>query len=141
LFAVATSVRPKILIVDEMLGAGDAVFLLQIDGEDEATGGSRAAPPSCWCRTRSATSFNICDETIWIERGRIMKRGHSMKWVNAYEGFIRTLDERRIRGKNNKLRSKTVPSFLLDQYGDTISFISLSWDQPEPAPTSQTCSC
>jgi ABC-type polysaccharide/polyol phosphate transport system ATPase subunit len=120
-FAVATAVKPNILIIDEILGAGDAYFFAKsLDRMKKLVLESGASVLLVSHSVGHILQF--CDEAIWIERGRIMKRGRSVEVVNAYEGFIRTLDERRLRGKNIKLRSKTVPSFLLDNYGDTISF-------------------
>jgi lipopolysaccharide transport system ATP-binding protein len=122
IFAVATSVKPKILIIDEILGAGDAYFFSKSMERMKRLVLESGASVLLVSHSLGHI-LQFCDETIWIERGRIMKRGNSMEVVNAYDGFIRTLDERRIRGKNSKLRSRTVPSFLLDQYGDTVSFI------------------
>ena len=120
-FAVATAVQPNILIIDEILGSGDAYFFAKsLERMKRLVVDSRS---SVLLVSHSLSHIlQFCDEAIWIERGRIMKRGGSMEVVNAYEGFIRTLDERRIRGKNAKLRARTVPSFQLDQYSDTISF-------------------
>src|SRR5207302_5259681 len=121
-FAVATAVQPNILIIDEILGSGDAYFFAKsLERMKRLVVDSRS---SVLLVSHSLSHIlQFCDEAIWVERGRIMKRGGSMEVVNAYEGFIRTLDERRIRGKNAKLRTRTVPSFQLDQYSDTISFI------------------
>ena len=120
-FAVATAVKPDILIIDEILGAGDAYFFAKsLERMKRLVLDSGA---SVLLVSHSLSHIlQFCDEAIWVERGRIMKRGGSMEVVNAYEGFIRTLDERRIRGKNAKLRARTVPSFQLDQYSETISF-------------------
>ena len=120
-FAVATAVKPDILIIDEILGAGDAYcFAKSLERMKRLVLDSGA---SVLLVSHSLSHIlQFCDEAIWVERGRIMKRGGSMEVVNAYEGFIRTLDERRIRGKNAKLRARTVPSFQLDQYSETISF-------------------
>jgi len=121
IFAVATAVKPKILIIDEILGAGDAYFFSKSMERMKRLVLESGASVLLVSHSLGHI-LQFCDEAIWIERGKIMKRGQSMEVVNAYEGFIRTLDERRLRGKNSKLRSKRVPSFQLDNYGDTISF-------------------
>ena len=38
----------------------------------------------------------FCDEAIWIDRGRIVKRGSSLEVTKAYQQFTRVLDERRL---------------------------------------------
>ena len=62
----------------------------------------------------------FCDEAIWIDRGRIVKRGSSLEVTKAYQQFTRVLDERRLNAKNRKSWEGTTPSYALDDYADAL---------------------
>ena len=62
----------------------------------------------------------FCDEAIWIDRGRIVKRGSSLEVTKAYQQFTRVLDERRLNAKNRKNWEGTTPSYALDDYADAL---------------------
>lgn len=44
----------------------------------------------------------FCERTLWLERGRIAMDGPTDEVVKAYERFIRELEDRRLRAKNEK---------------------------------------
>ena len=73
-FAIATAVRPEILIVDEVLGAGDAYFFAKSTARmmDLVEGGASVLLVSHSLQqvTRSV------DETIWMDRGRVVMRAN-----------------------------------------------------------------
>lgn len=119
-FATATAIKPAILIVDEILGTGDAYFAgksvermrrLAIESNASVLIASHAL----------SEIIRYCEETIWIERGRIVKHGPSMDVVAAYEGFIHTLEDRRLRARNRKMMRGVKSSFQLDYYSDSLS--------------------
>ena len=113
-FAIATATTPEILIVDEILGAGDAYFFGRstermrklIDGGASVLLVSHALD--------QVTRF--CPETIWLDRGRVVMRGPTNEVVKAYESFIRKLDDRRIQAKNRKSRSRNFDAFEREGY-------------------------
>jgi lipopolysaccharide transport system ATP-binding protein len=116
-FAVATSVQPNILIVDEMLGAGDAYFISKCTERMQqlVTGGATVLLVS----HSLEQVMMFCEQTIWLERGRIVGRGRSMEVCKAYEKYIRELDDKRIKAKNRKLRSPSYQSVSYDNFSDT----------------------
>lgn len=113
-FAIATATTPEILIVDEILGAGDAYFFSRstermrkmIDGGASVLLVSHALD--------QVTRF--CPETIWLDRGRIVMRGPTNEVVKAYESFIRRLDDRRIQARNRKSQIATLDAFEREGY-------------------------
>lgn len=116
-FAVATAVKPEILIVDEMLGAGDAYFMSKCTErmQELVRGGATVLLVS-----HSLEQVMLfCDQAIWLERGQIVARGASMDVCKQYEKFIRQLDDKRLQAKNRKLRSTTYKSIQYDNYADS----------------------
>ncbi|MCC7381509.1 MAG: ABC transporter ATP-binding protein [Deltaproteobacteria bacterium] len=100
-FGTATAVHPDLLIVDEVLGAGDAYFLSKsAERMRRMVDTSGAAVLLVSHATEQILQY--CDECIWIERGRIMRRGRALEVVNAYQSFIHDLDDRRLRAKNRQ---------------------------------------
>jgi len=103
-FATATAIKPNILIVDEVLGAGDAYFFgksqERMQNLVEKSGASVLLVSHA---LDQITRF--CTETIWIERGKVVKRGSPFEVVDSYMAFTQVLEERRLKAKNIKARS------------------------------------
>jgi lipopolysaccharide transport system ATP-binding protein len=99
-FAIATAVKPEILIVDEVLGAGDAYFFGKAVARMRGLVQSGAAVLIVSHALEQIVRF--CEETIWLDRGRVVMRGPSHEVVKAYEKFVRELEDRRLRAKNRK---------------------------------------
>lgn len=82
-FAVAAHLEPKVLLVDEVLAVGDIAFQKKCLGkmEDVAKGG----------RTILFVSHNmgairsLCNNAIWLDNGRIIKKGITDEVVRDYE--------------------------------------------------------
>lgn len=119
-FATATVLRPEILIIDEILGAGDAYFASKCAERMEQL--VKESGASVLIVSHSMEQITrYCEECLWIERGRIVKRGPSMEVVDAYEGFVRSLEDRRLQAKNRKRRSAAYSQGQWDGYGDVIA--------------------
>jgi len=92
-FATATAVRPDILIIDEVLGAGDAYFSAKSADRMRRLTSSGA---TLLLVSHSMTQIlQFCEEAIWIENGRIMLRDRALTVINAYEKFISELERRK----------------------------------------------
>ena len=118
-FAVATTVRPDVLIVDEILGAGDAYFFqksLERMRQLMATGASVLLVSHS---LDHITRF--CDRALWLERGRVVMDGDSLDVVKAYEQFTRELEERRLRAQNARTQSRKRDGFDRDAYTDYLT--------------------
>jgi lipopolysaccharide transport system ATP-binding protein len=82
-FAVATDVQPEILIVDEVMGAGDAYFIAKSKQRID-----RIISRGCTLLLVShgmSQVLELCDEAIWLEGGRINMIGEAFRVVKAYE--------------------------------------------------------
>ena len=116
-FAIATAVKPEILIVDEVLGAGDAYFFGKAVARMRALVESGAAVLIVSHALDQIVRF--CEETIWLDRGRVVMRGPSQDVVKAYEKFIRELEDRRLRAKNRK-RLENYDPFEREGHADEL---------------------
>ena len=123
-FATATAVSPDILIVDEVLGAGDAYFA------SKSTERMRKLVEESGA-TVLLVSHAIdqillyCDDCIWLERGRVIRQGRALEVVNAYQSFIHDLEDRRLRAKNRRRLTATADSVdaeVQDSFG-----VQLEW--------------
>ena len=118
-FAVATAIKPEILIIDEMLGAGDGYFLAKSSERMRALVDSGASILLVSHSTEQITL--ICEETIWLDRGQVVQRGPSLEVVKAYQQFINDLNDRRLKAKNRKVHAKTYNVGQQDGYTDTLT--------------------
>jgi lipopolysaccharide transport system ATP-binding protein len=114
-FAIATTARPEILIVDEILGAGDAYFFTRSTARMRELIEGGAAVLLVSHGLDQVVRF--CDEAMWLDRGRIVMRGSSIEVVKAYERFIRELEDRRLLAKNRK-RGSRFDAFDRESYTD-----------------------
>jgi lipopolysaccharide transport system ATP-binding protein len=100
-FAIATTVEPEILIVDEVLGAGDAYFMTKSIGRMSKLidGGASVLLVS----HALEHVLRFCSEAIWLERGQVMERGPALEVVKSYSEFIRVLEDRKLRARNRNV--------------------------------------
>lgn len=100
-FAVATTITPEVLIIDEILGAGDAYFLGKcIQRMKDLT--SQGATILFVSHDISSVQM-LCDRGIWLEGGRIRQDGPLLPVSKAYLASIRDEEERRVRAKSMSL--------------------------------------
>jgi ABC-2 type transport system ATP-binding protein len=87
-FAVATSVNPDVLLLDEVLSTGDASFrdkarnrILQL---------MKSARAVVYVTHDLASAKEICTRAIELEGGKIIADGSARSVINAYEKKMRT---------------------------------------------------
>ena len=92
MFAAATAIRPDILIVDEVLGAGDAYFVAKSKTRVE-----KLVSAGCTMLLVSHSMqqvLELCDEAIWLDQGHVRMRGESFLVVKAYEEYLNAPNKR-----------------------------------------------
>jgi lipopolysaccharide transport system ATP-binding protein len=85
-FSIATSIEPEILLVDEVLAAGDLTFQTK----------ARERMYAMIARSRIVVAVShdleslgkLCDEIIWLDHGRIYRRGAAADIIAAYREGI-----------------------------------------------------
>ena len=91
-FATATAIKPDIVIIDEVLGAGDAYFSTKSAERIE-----RMASSGCTMLLVSHSMSQViqfCDRAIWIRDGQIVGDGDVRQVVGDYEVFCTKLSDK-----------------------------------------------
>ncbi|MCE9590357.1 MAG: ABC transporter ATP-binding protein [Planctomycetes bacterium] len=96
MFSATTVVQPDILVIDEILGVGDAYFAHK--SYDRMRRMCSEQGTTLLLVTHDVyTALNVCDRFIWIDKGRIKMEGDGKSTVNAYEASIKEQEEERLR--------------------------------------------
>lgn len=130
-FAVATSVTPDILIIDEVLGAGDAYFLGKCIQRMKALTG-RGATILFVSHDISSVQM-LCDRGVWIENGKIKEDGDLLSVSKAYLASVREEEESRIRAKSMSL-SRSQAKGLINNGGAATLLRLIGKGRPPSAP-------
>jgi lipopolysaccharide transport system ATP-binding protein len=84
-FAIATVVKPEILIVDEVLSVGDAAFQRKcINRMNEMIKGSATL---LFVSHSNDTVKQLCEKAIWLRKGEIVMSGNSVDVCDAYSKY------------------------------------------------------
>ncbi len=97
-FATATAINPEILIVDEVLGAGDAYFTAK--SAERMKKLTQHGTTLLLVSHSTAQIIQFCSRTIWLKNGEIVMDGETIEVIKAYESYIRSLDELRLKKTN-----------------------------------------
>ncbi|MFC6447999.1 ABC transporter ATP-binding protein [Shinella zoogloeoides] len=98
-FTVATSVRPDILIVDEILGAGDAYFSIKAAGRMQEM--TSAGATLILVSHDLASVQMMCDRAAWIDRGRLVAEGDTLTLCKSYMGAVRRQEDMRLKASGS----------------------------------------
>ena len=81
-FAIATIVRPEILIVDEVLAVGDAAFQekCQKRMQEMLAGGTTLL----FVSHSIEDVKTLCDHAIWLNKGHVMMQGNASEVCSVY---------------------------------------------------------
>lgn len=103
-FSIAINVNPDILLVDEVLAVGDASFVPKC--LDKINEFRRHGKTIIYVSHDLATIERICDDVIWMKKGKIEMRGYPKRIVDAYLEYIGKKDEKKTlaqHGEEEKL--------------------------------------
>lgn len=106
-FATATSVKPNILIIDEVLGAGDAYFAGKCaDRMQKLT--EDAGATVLFVSHDLGSVQQMCDRVIWIDRGKIVHSGDPLHVTKAYYASVLNEEKIRLQTRNFKQAEKQI---------------------------------
>jgi lipopolysaccharide transport system ATP-binding protein len=118
-FATATAIKPEILIIDEVLGAGDGYFIAKATERMqqliENSGGTIILVSHALDQI-----LRFCDQAIWIDRGRITESGSSLETVKAYQAYILSLQDMRLKANNRHTQIRQFNSVLSEGYTESL---------------------
>lgn len=92
-FAVATSVDPDILIVDEALSVGDGDFARK--SFDRIMALKDAGKTILFCSHSTYQIEAICNRAIWLNEGRVEMFDQPAAVISAYNAYLASLDAAR----------------------------------------------
>ncbi len=106
-FSVATDVQPEILIVDEILGVGDANFQKK---SFERIQGFQANGSTILLVTHSLERVRaMCSRVIWLEQGNLVMEGDAEQVVAQYLERSRQQDAARLRSRRSEQQQEAAP--------------------------------
>lgn len=118
-FAVATAVTPDVLIIDEILGAGDAYFMGKcIQRMKNLT--SQGATVLFVSHDMSAVQL-LCERAVWLEHGAVKADADVLAVSKAYLASVRDEEELRTRARSMALTK----SLLVNNANSAISIYRL----------------
>lgn len=108
-FAIAASIDPEILLIDEALNTGDAQFA---DRSRKRMDELRANAGCVFLVSHSLdTVLEMCSRVVWMDKGDLLMDGEPQAVVKAYKDFTRQLS----KGNNisaAKLRTEAMESLV-----------------------------
>jgi lipopolysaccharide transport system ATP-binding protein len=131
MFSASTAIHPDLLVLDEVLGVGDAYFANKSYErivrmcEDEGT--------TLLLVTHDVYSaVKVCSRVIWIDRGRVVMDSESSVVVKAYEDSIRQQEEHRMRLKTQAALREASAVAARDR--GLLVEIQARENRPQPSP-------
>lgn len=113
-FATAISVDPDVFIVDEALAAGDTSFVNKCMKRVREICESGATV--LFVSHSSGLIAELCDEAIWIDRGRILIHGNAQRVSKAYEQSVWDQEEARNLRETSKMSAAVEDTTATGKY-------------------------
>jgi lipopolysaccharide transport system ATP-binding protein len=99
MFSSSIVTRPEILIVDEILGVGDAYFahksferMRQLCVDEGTT--------LLLVTHNIYAALNLCDRFVWLDRGEVKFDGDGKSAISLYESSVKDQEEHHLRQRN-----------------------------------------
>lgn len=86
-FATSTAIKPEILIIDEVLGSGDAYFLAKSANRIKKLTDSKESTLLLVSHSNGQI-LKFCERCVWLEKGEIVDDGPSLEIVKKYDKKI-----------------------------------------------------
>jgi lipopolysaccharide transport system ATP-binding protein len=96
-FALLSFVKPEILIIDEVLGVGDAEFAVKSAQKIEAL--CSMGKILIVVSHSMATITRLCTRALWLEGGRIAREGEAVEVTGAYIESVRVKKEKELKNR------------------------------------------
>lgn len=85
-FAISTAIDPEILIIDEILGGGDASFFKK--AESRMIGLMARSKILVMASHSAALAERFCTRAVWLDNGAIRKDGNAATVIGEYLGSV-----------------------------------------------------
>ena len=87
-FSIATTIKPEILILDEVLSVGDAKFKQK--SEQKITSLFNEGVTVLFVSHSIEQVKKLCNKAIWLEKGEIVMMGDAQEVCEAYEEICKS---------------------------------------------------
>lgn len=131
MFSASTAIHPDLLVLDEVLGVGDAYFAhksyerIRQLCEGEGT--------TLLLVTHDVYSaVKVCDRVVWIDRGQVVMDSEGPVVVKAYEDSIRQQEEHRMRLRKEEAIKVASGAAAAARY--LLVEVQARHNQPPPSP-------
>ena len=134
MFSTSTTITPDLLVLDEVLGVGDAYFanksFQRMKDLCESSG------TTLLLVTHDIYSaINLCERVVWIDRGQVLIDGDGPSVVKAYEDSVRQQEESRLRvRKQQRLESARETEAVPNGAANVLVEIHSRGNRPQPCP-------
>jgi len=114
-FSTATVIEPEVLIIDEVLGAGDAYFAGKcVERMKKLT--EDAGATVLFVSHDLGSMQRLCNRVMWLDRGCIVQQGDPLGVMKAYTAMVRKEEALRLRARDLKVLKQQ--AVLLDRHED-----------------------
>ena len=130
MFSTSTAITPDLLVLDEVLGVGDAYFAHKSYNRIRELC-DRQGTTLLLVTHDIYSAVSICERVIWIDHGRVLMDGDGAAVVNAYEDSVRVQEEQRLRLKAEQ-RSRELAQDL--SASQCVIELRAADSSPQPCP-------
>ncbi len=108
-FAVATSIRPDILVTDEVLAVGDEAFQKKCIRRMEAF----LEQDKCllFCSHSTYHVRKLCQKALWLDHGRVRMSGTAAEVTLAYEEYLLDIEAQAVQQQAHARRPPDLSTF------------------------------
>ncbi len=104
-FSTASAIVPDVLIIDEILGAGDAYFAAKC--ADRMRRLTKEVGATVLFVSHDMSSVQrLCEKAVWLERGRVRMTGATLDLSKAYYASVVEREEARLRAQTTRAVSR-----------------------------------
>ena len=128
-FAVASSVDPEILIIDEALGAGDGAFIAKCFERIRQICDSGATV--IFVSHNTYLVQRLCRRAIWLDQGRMVADGDPATIVRDYEALLRSVAQDEAMARNRAALARFEDAPAIPTATPTRSALSHRWGTGE----------
>ncbi|MDP1878064.1 MAG: ABC transporter ATP-binding protein [Actinomycetota bacterium] len=121
-FAIATTVAPEVLIIDEALGGGDGYFaakaalrMRQLCDQGKAL---------LFVSHSTSAVRQLCDTALWLEGGEVREHGSMETVLASYESDLKHAEDLRLR-EGNRVAGAAVRAAVLARHVDPPGVLRL----------------
>jgi lipopolysaccharide transport system ATP-binding protein len=134
MFSTSTAIEPDLLLLDEVLGVGDAYFAQKSFDRIRQLCSSHGTTLLLVTHDVYAAS-RLCDRMIWIDRGRVVLDGAGPDVIRAYEDSVRVQEEHRLRTRRlSAMRALVAGAGPADQMIPLLVEVTSASNSPQPCP-------